>query len=915
MTSGAWSTRPFRPETLEAAREAARRSGLSLAEWLNSAILDTAADAGVRAGRRGFDADDLGGPPDDALATMGGRLDQLAWRIDQLSRRDGEPGAWRPHTSASQSAPEMRSALHAIEARLASMAREVVPQGQAASQRLVEVIRDLNARIDRLATIAPERADVPAHDPPAEPAPREPTEDRAKREDRGASLSSALAEISARQRELDAQIGVQDFSRLERQLRHITEQIETLRHPGDAGEAAAARDADRAALERVETQILELARKLDRSDARLEALDTIERRIVELAHKLETSDARLDGVEALERSLADLMFQLKEIRAAAVEEAQHAAKTVAGEMLAEADATGNEIDALKQDLTELRVSRAEIDHRTEDALEMLQRTLERLVDRLATIESGIRTAARNSPEPQEARGPSTSRTGSPIPSVNPPAPKLAPEQRPFDPDLPADHPLEPGSGVPRGRGPASAAPRSAASEPAPANPAAPEPAAKANFIAAARRAAQAAAAESAEPTEPAEERSQGGGGIAAAMGRRRSLMIAAGVLLFGAGGLHVAINGAVSPVPGIEDLVRIAGKISAAEGKPTGKAKQAPASGEARTARVPEPIVPESRSSSARRPSSAAGEEFLLSPVPSGSLTPTASSQARESIAPATAWPPPPPPPARTSEITGSFPVAQANPATLASQRPASEPAADAAEKLPPGIGSSALRAAAGAGNPAAEYEIGIRYSEGRSVAQSFEEAALWLSRAADHGLAPAQYRLGSLYEKGQGVKKDLGEARRLYLAAAQQGNGKAMHNLAVLYAVGLDGGPDYKTASQWFQKAADHGIADSQYNLGILYARGVGVEQNLAEAFKWFALAAQQGDKDAAKKRDEVAARLDPQALIAARLAAQTWTADPQPDNAIKVEAPGGDWDRALPATPASKSKAGRRTGTSGSA
>jgi localization factor PodJL len=910
MTSGAWSTRPFRPETLEAAREAARRSGLSLAQWLNSAILDTAADAGVRAGRRGFDADDLG-PHDDALATIGERLDQLARRIDQLIRRDDEPGAWHQHTPATQSAPEMRNALHTIEARLASMVRELVPQGQAASQRLVEVIRDLNARLDRLATIAPERADVPAHDPPAGPAPREPTEDRAKRGDRVASLSSALAEISARQRELDAEIGAQDFSRLERQLRHITEQIETLRHPGDAAEAAAARDADRAALERVETQILELARKLDRSDARLEALDTIERRIVELAHKLETSDARLDGVEALERSLADLMFQLKEVRAAAVEEAQRAAKNVAGEMLADSDATGNEIDALKQDLTELRVSRAEIDHRTEDALETLQRTLERLVDRLATIETGIRTAARNSPEPQEARGPSTR---SQILSATTPGPKLAPEQRPFDPDLPADHPLEPGSGVPRGRGPASAAPRSAASEPAQANPAAPEPAAKANFIAAARRAAQAAAAESAEPTEPAEERSQGGG-IAAAMGRRRSIMIAAGVLLFGAGGLLVAINGDVPPMPGIEDLARIAAKISAAEDirTPIGKARSARASVEARTARVPEPIVPESGSSPARRPSGAAGEDFLLSPVPSGSLTPTPNPQARESVAPATAWPSPPP--ARTSEITGSLPVAQANPATLASQRPTPEPAPDAAEKLPPAIGSSALRAAAGAGNPAAEYEIGIRFSEGRGVPQSFEEAALWLARAADHGLAPAQYRLGSLYEKGQGVKKDLTEARRLYLAAAQQGNGKAMHNLAVLYAVGIDGGPDYKTASQWFQKAADHGIADSQYNLGILYARGVGVEQNLAEAFKWFALAAQQGDKDAAKKRDEVAGRLDPQALIAARLAVQTWTADPQPDKAIKVEAPGGDWDRALPVTPASKSKAGRRTGTSGSA
>ena len=82
----------------------------------------------------------------------------------------------------------------------------------------------------------------------------------------------------------------------------------------------------------------------------------------------------------------------------------------------------------------------------------------------------------------------------------------------------------------------------------------------------------------------------------------------------------------------------------------------------------------------------------------------------------------------------------------------------------------------------------------------------------------------------------------------------------------GIDGKPDYRAAAQWFRKAADRGVADSQYNLGILYARGIGVDQNLAESYKWFALAAQQGDQDAAKKRDDVAARLDQQSLVAAQ-------------------------------------------------
>ena len=71
------------------------------------------------------------------------------------------------------------------------------------------------------------------------------------------------------------------------------------------------------------------------------------------------------------------------------------------------------------------------------------------------------------------------------------------------------------------------------------------------------------------------------------------------------------------------------------------------------------------------------------------------------------------------------------------------------------------LRSAALAGNPGAEYELALRYAEGRGVPPNLEEAVHWFERAANHDLAPAQYRLGSLYEKGQGVKKDLEAARR----------------------------------------------------------------------------------------------------------------------------------------------------------
>jgi len=235
-------------------------------------------------------------------------------------------------------------------------------------------------------------------------------------------------------------------------------------------------------------------------------------------------------------------------------------------------------------------------------------------------------------------------------------------------------------------------------------------------------------------------------------------------------------------------------------------------------------------------------------------------------------------------------------------------------ERLPDGLGGPVLRAAALKGDPTAAYEIGVRFAEGKGIAANYDEAAKWYDRAAQAGVVPAIFRLGTFYEKGLSVKKDVDIARRYYLLAADRGNAKAMHNLAVLDADGGGKGANYKNASQWFRKAADRGVADSQFNLGILYARGIGVEQNLAESFKWFSLAAAQGDADSAHKRDDIAKRLDPQSLAAAKLAIQTFTPEPQPDDAINVASPAGGWDpapaqAAAAPKPAVKPVAAKRT------
>jgi localization factor PodJL len=203
-----------------------------------------------------------------------------------------------------------------------------------------------------------------------------------------------------------------------------------------------------------------------------------------------------------------------------------------------------------------------------------------------------------------------------------------------------------------------------------------------------------------------------------------------------------------------------------------------------------------------------------------------------------------------------------------------------------------------------------MRYAEGRGVPVNQIEAARWFERAASKGLAPAQFRLAGQFEKGLGVHRDLNQARKLYIAAAAQGNAKAMHNLAVLYAEGIDGKPEYAAAVQWFRKAATRGVSDSEYNLAVLLARGLGAEKNLSESYKWFALAAAQGDQEAARKRDEVGARLGPEALVTAEQAVKTFAAEPQPESAVNVPEPPGGWDQAVPAAPAAKTRA-RTAGT----
>ena len=236
--------------------------------------------------------------------------------------------------------------------------------------------------------------------------------------------------------------------------------------------------------------------------------------------------------------------------------------------------------------------------------------------------------------------------------------------------------------------------------------------------------------------------------------------------------------------------------------------------------------------------------------------------------------------------VTGSTTVPRATPDT--SLVDAVPETAD----LPPAlVGPLSLRMAAAKGEPSAAFEVATRFAEGRGIKQDFKQAMVWYQRSAGKGFAIAQYRLGTLYERGLGTPVDVARARVWYKRAADQGNVKAMHNMAVLSAGNGQAAPDYAGAAKWFKEAADRGLADSQFNLGVLYENGLGIEKDPSTAYVWFSLAARNGDVEAVRRRDQLLASLDAEAVRIANDRVQNWHARATNSKVNDARVAGDQW------------------------
>ena len=350
MKSGVpWQVSGVRREARETAREAAHRAGMSIGEWLDSVILDSAEldDAGSRRhhARQLRPDEQLSGGDEDEVADPGGQAkEELEERLP-LGHGDERP-------LMHQGISELHQRLDDFTRQLSQLAS--APKAQNASPRdepsvqLVNVLSKLDRKLDQLIAEglstkseieqrvnALGAAMVDLHRDGARPVTVP---------DPATPLDQALREIADRQRTLDgyAPIGAatpspsseglpractQDLSGLEQQLRQVNAHIEKLKPCAVNKAIDTLRDdlaeigvmlqdaMPRKSVEAIEQEMRKLAERIDHSrnaGADASGLVNIERGLAEVRDSLRGL-APADNLPGIDRELQPLSQKIDEL--------------------------------------------------------------------------------------------------------------------------------------------------------------------------------------------------------------------------------------------------------------------------------------------------------------------------------------------------------------------------------------------------------------------------------------------------------------------------------------------------------------------------------------------------------------------------------------------------------------------------
>jgi len=151
------------------------------------------------------------------------------------------------------------------------------------------------------------------------------------------------------------------------------------------------------------------------------------------------------------------------------------------------------------------------------------------------------------------------------------------------------------------------------------------------------------------------------------------------------------------------------------------------------------------------------------------------------------------------------------------------------------------------AGNPEAQYHLGMLYNNGIGTVKDISQAFLWFEKSADAGDPLGHYKVGCYYS-GQApgvVSIDEEKALKHKLVAAENGYALAQFDVAVIYYRNKD----FVNAIKWWERAADQGLPDAVYALFSVYDSGKEIDNDVAKAYGYLKIIERNIDEKSNEK------------------------------------------------------------------
>ncbi len=152
------------------------------------------------------------------------------------------------------------------------------------------------------------------------------------------------------------------------------------------------------------------------------------------------------------------------------------------------------------------------------------------------------------------------------------------------------------------------------------------------------------------------------------------------------------------------------------------------------------------------------------------------------------------------------------------------------------------FRAAAQAGNPAAQFNLGLWHLRQPGAGPFPAAARGWFEKAAASGFAPAQTMLGRMHLGFPGGQRDADAARDCFMQAAEQAFPEACYQLAELSVALGDEAGRYTEARQWLERAVELQHAPAYCQLAYLLDEGIGGRADPLKAIDLYKRAAAAG-------------------------------------------------------------------------